>query len=148
MPNNTIILKGDIGRRYEEGRVKTAKAITPGMVIELLADSTLQPHSVLGDQAEILVAIEDALNGGTIDTVYAAGDLVRYNSLADGDSFQAILLDGQSADPSKWWTSNGDGKVRVGVPGTDFLYGKFLETLAPSGADARVKVRVNKAAQS
>lgn len=150
MPNNTIWMKPveDIGRKYEEGRVKTAKTIYPGYLIEVTADGTLQPHSTDGDIAECLVAIEDPLQGRTIDDAYAAGELCRYLNALPGGEFQAVLEDGEVADQSKFWTSAGNGKIRVAVPGTDTCMGKFAESLSPSGADALCKVRYNPSAQS
>lgn len=149
MPNNTILLKPieDIARKYEEGRVHTGKTILPGMLIETTSTGTLQPHSTDGGEAECLVAIEDPLQGKTIDDSYAADDLCRYLNLLPGAEFQAILTTGQSVSPDEWWTSDGDGKIRVAVPGTDTLMGKFLETLV-SAADDFVKVRYNPSSQS
>lgn len=141
MPNNTILLKGDLGRRYEEGRVRATKTIYPGMLIEFHTDGTLQAHSGDGLSGDLLVAIEDALQGRTIDTAYAAGELVRYIILAPGEEAQMILKDGQTSVIGGPLSSNGDGKLRVGVSGTDALLVSGLEVVAASGADEWVKVR-------
>jgi hypothetical protein len=141
MPNNTILLKGDLGRRYEEGRVKAATTIYPGMLIEFHTDGTLQPHASAGLSAILMVAIEDGLAGKTIDDAYAAGDLVRYIILEPGDRAQMILVDGQTSVIGKpGLTSNGDGKLKVGVSGTDALLFEAVEIVAASGSDEWVQV--------
>jgi len=140
MANNTILLKGDLGRRYEEARVRATKTIKPGMLIERYSDGTVQPHSGQNLGGELLVAIEDGLIGGTIDTDYAAGDLCRFISLAPGEEAQLILLDGAVATIGAPLGSNGDGKLKAATSGTDAMLVRALEALSPSGADARIKV--------
>lgn len=141
MANNTILLKGDLGRRYEEGRVKSGSTIYPGMLIEKHTDGTLMPHANAGLSALLLVAIEDGLQGRTIDTPYTTTELVRYIHLAPGDVVQMILKDGQtSVIGAPGLSSNGDGKLRVGVSGTDALLFEAVEVIAASGSDEFVQV--------
>jgi hypothetical protein len=140
MANNTILMKGDLGRRYEEARVKTGVQILPGMLIEKHTDGTVQPHAGEGLSGALMIAIEDGLNGGTIDTPYLAGDLCRYITLAQGEEAQMLLFNGQTSVIGGPLTSKGDGTLRVGVSGTDSLLFRANEVVAASGANVRVKV--------
>ena len=81
---NQIILKGGAGR-YEE--YAAAGAIIPGDCIEMEADGDV----VVGLLATgaIIVALEDALQGSTIDTAYAALDQVFSYYPLPGDIINA-----------------------------------------------------------
>jgi hypothetical protein len=77
-PNRTVLLKGDLGDKREEARA--AEAISPGMLIEMLSDGTVQKNdTVTGNGLQVLVALEDPFQGRTIDDDYAADDLVSYH---------------------------------------------------------------------
>lgn len=148
MANNTILMKGDLGRRYEEGRVRTGYTIYPGMLIQKHTDGTLMPHQGDGLSAQLAIAIEDALQGRTIDTPYTAGELCRYIILAHGEEAQIILVDGQTSVVGGPLSSNGDGKFRVGVSGTDALLFEALEAIAASGSDEFVKAQAGPRART
>lgn len=136
---NTILLKGDLGTRYEEGRA--AGTIKPGHLIKSNSSGNYVVHASSGGAGERLVAIEDGLIGGTIDTAYSSGDLVRFKVVQPGDVLYMFLKDGQSVVPDDDLSSNGDGTLKKETS-TGVKMFKSLETVAPSGADGRIKVRV------
>jgi hypothetical protein len=118
MGYNTILLKGDLGRRYEEARASGA-GIFPGYLIERRSDGKVQPHSVRGGKWARAVAIEDALagldlvntRGNTIDSNYLDADLVRYMHLSAAEIFYAALHQGENVAKGDYAISYGDGTV-------------------------------------
>lgn len=115
--NNTIVLKGDLGRRYEEGRSGTT-AIYPGHLIELNTDNELQPHATRGGGGEVMFAIEDALQGNTVDDAYGTDDddnLVRYFLPVPGDEIYARLKAGENVNEGDKLISYGDGNLAKGA---------------------------------
>lgn len=142
MPN-TIILKA-MGI-YEEATA--AGAIQPGALLEIDANGDVQNHSVAGGRAELMVALEDALQGRTIDDAYAVGDIVSHKLLTIGSKVQAILQDGETAVIGSPLYSNGDGTLVVTDPlaGSGVVIAVAQEAVDLSGAPAEngfVAVRV------
>lgn len=147
---NTVLLKGEIGRHYEEALAKSTETITPGMLVQLHTDGTIKVHAGDGLSGDLMVAIEDALQGKTISDNYLGSvpDLVRYIQVEPGDELQMILKDGQTSVIGGPLSSNGDGKLRVGVSGTDALLFSAKEVVAASGSDARVWVKAGPRART
>lgn len=116
---NTILLKGDIGRKYQE-KVSVA-AVTPGDILEVTSGNLFQRHSVANGKWNGEVAIEDSLQGatgtpasyagGTIDDDYGVTVPVRAVTLLPGDVFFGWLKAGQNVSVRDWLASNGDGKL-------------------------------------
>ncbi len=116
---NTILLQGDIGRRYRERLA--AAAVTPGDIVEISATNLAQRHSVANGVWAGDVAIEDSLQGavgtpanyagGTIDDDYATSAPVRMVNLLGGDVFYGFLKAGQNVSVRDFLASNGDGKL-------------------------------------
>lgn len=142
---NTIVLKGNIEERYDEGVVGaaiTSGECLPGMLLEQNVDEEFVPHTEANAACEMIVAVEDDFRGMTVegtlpgDGVVAGGvgvgyitdDKIRFHRAQKGDVLQMILNAGESADPSKYGTSNGDGTLKV-VTSTNHRLVKFLETL-------------------
>lgn len=134
MPN-TILLKGR-DARYDEGRVKAATTIKPGMLIERFTDGTWQPHATAGGTfTGGAVASEDALQGKTITDNYSGGDLIRLYIPLPGDEVQLILKAGENAAMNSKLSSNGDGTMQV-VTGTEGVVFEALEALNLTGGGA------------
>lgn len=95
---------------YEEGRA--GATIMPGMLIALTSTATYIPHNVADGGSEVNIAIEDALQGKTIDDAYATGDLVRFVIPLRGDVVLAILEAGQNVADGDKLVSNGAGYVQ------------------------------------
>lgn len=147
---NTILLKGEFGRQYNEGRA--SGNITPGHLIKVVSGGTLQVHATAGGFSEKTFAVEDSLGapvtsvqGKTIDTVYASGDLVRYIVAERGDIIYALLPAGAAAIvEGDALISNGDGclKKTTGTPSQVIAYA--TEAIDNSGGSdpVRIKARV------
>lgn len=140
---NTIILKGDLERRYEEGRA--GGTIKPGHQIEQGSAGTFVVHGTAGGVGPFAIAIEDALQGKTIDDAYSSGDLLRYFIPQPGDLVYVYLKAGESVVKGDKAISGGDG-TQIKATGTILKYnGRFEEALDLSGGGAvatRVRVRV------
>jgi hypothetical protein len=148
---NTIILKpvDSIGQ-YEEGRIATGATILPGMLIELTAAGTLQPHSAAGGAGECLIAIEDALIGGlsgqgTVNEARTAGQLIRYCKPKPGD--EALVRIPPSAAAiviGDDLVSNGDGKFKKTAGATNTVFGQCRQAYdnsANAASDAWIRIR-------
>lgn len=107
MAYRRIHSKGEM--RIEEKRA--ASEITPGMLIEVIAAGTVQPHSEIGGQGEVLFALEDALQGRGVATVYDADDLVTFGLPVKGAEVCALIAAGEAADEGDELVSGGDGTL-------------------------------------
>lgn len=138
----TIILSAPYARRdVGVPGLEADAALTPGHLLETTATG-VKKHATQDGQAEALFACEDALQGKTIDDAYAANDPVSLVYPLPGDKILAWLKDGESTTlgVSKLG-SNGDGTLKV-VASTEYAIAVAEQTLAPVGADARIKVRI------
>lgn len=79
--NRTIFQRG-LGY-HDEGEANAA--LYPGHVIELMSTGKYRKQSEAGARAERLIACEDALQGSTIETAFAAADIVPFVACAPGD---------------------------------------------------------------
>lgn len=142
MPN-TIVLKtmDGIGRRYSE-RLAVA-AVTPGHIMAVDAANLVKPHNVSGGKAQMRVAIEDALQGRTIDDVYQINDRVREVILLPGDQFWGWIVAGANATPALQMSSNGDGTFKI-VAGSEVPLVRPVEAVDNSGGGtaSRCKLEV------
>ncbi len=91
---NTVKLKivGDVVQQ----EALANDAITPGMLLQLQSDGTVRKHSVAGQTAATIFAIEDELQGRGIDTDYANASLVQYVHFRRGDRVNALLANGET----------------------------------------------------
>lgn len=142
MASNTIVLKGDLGRRHEEG--VALGTIKPGMLIEMVAAGTYQAHSTagstIGNRKRTLVAKEDSLQGRTIDDNYTAGEVVFIHHCSPTDKLQLIVAAGAAAIvKGDRLTSAGDGTVKKATA-TEIPYFEADEALDNSGGGAAVRI--------
>jgi hypothetical protein len=144
MATNKIVLKG--GGHYDEGTLDAA--VSCGSAVELAADGNFDP--VQSSQAEALkqgiplIAIEDALQGNTVDDAYASGDIVFTYQPVAGDHLQVLVKDGETiAIADKLVVEGGGSGLFVEAAGTETAYQvKALEAVSPSGANGLCKVVV------
>lgn len=153
MAYHTIKLKKQQGDVIEEKIA--AGVITPGNILELDSNGKVQRHSTSGATvAPLMVALEDELQGKTIDDNYAADDPVQVWYPKSGDIFYG-LLDATSEDVSipDGLESNGDGTLKKWTPldseasGHErSLVGRAEEAVTEVGSaastDARIRVKV------
>lgn len=106
--SNTIKLKGC--GRYEEAFANAA--LTPGHLIEVMSTGKVRKHATEGGYAERAFALEDALQGKTIDDAYAADDKVGYTLACPGDEVFAYIAAGENVAVGDRLISNGDGTLQ------------------------------------
>jgi len=97
---------------YRQEEAKAAEAgIYPGMLCELDSDGYLIKHDdeggALGD--EVLIAMEDALRGRNVSTVYASGDIVTYMIPQKGCVANVLIEAGQDIAVADKVCSSGNG---------------------------------------
>ena len=106
---NTILLKGDLGRRYDEARA--IGICSPGHLLQLDSAGKVLKHSTVGGRTN-MIAQENGLLGGTIDTAYAVGDIVPYHIFHTGDMLNFRLpVAAPAVVIGDRLISNGDGTV-------------------------------------
>jgi hypothetical protein len=129
---------------YDEGRA--GATITPGMLIALNSSGVYVPHASADAIASPTFAIEDALQGNTIDDNYASGDLTRMIHAVTGDHVLAILEAGANVTDGTKLTSNGAGYLQSGDADSDAV-AVALEDRDASASDVtleerRIRVRI------
>ena len=87
-------------------------AITPGHLIMLDANSKVKVHNHLGGTCECAFALEDALQGKTVDNAYAIADRVFFVLASRGDVVWAYLKAGTAVPAGGFLISAGDGTLR------------------------------------
>lgn len=120
---HTIRING-FGRRSER---LAAGSITPGMYVELDAADTVSVHSTAGKPG-IGFAVEDDLQGNTIDDIYLDGVLVQYERFESGTNVLALLENGETAIIGSKLTSNGNGNLKIAT-GTDEIIAHALQAV-------------------
>jgi len=109
MAKNTIKLKkySDVIEEFVAG-----DAITPGMLVALDSAGKVVPHGEAAGNAIPMFALEDELQGKTIDIddAYAAGDPVQVWVAGRGDIVNAIA--GAQIAAGDFLVSDGTGKLK------------------------------------
>jgi len=134
---------------HSEKAAASGTAIVPGMLLEI-ASGEVQEHSTAAGTASKMFALPNICTGGTIDTVYAVGDLVRYGTFSSGQEINAFVADGASAiaegDPLE---SAGDGTLRkvataaaTANTSRDSIVAYAGEAVDNSGGDDAVRIAV------
>ena len=112
MGKNTIKLKKYLDIINE---IEAAAAITPGMVLELTSAGKVKAHSSAGGNAPAYIALEDELQGNSIEDAYANGDKVQVWFGVPGEEALLILADGQNVAIGDLLESNGAGYLQKHV---------------------------------
>lgn len=110
--------------------------ILPGMLVELMSTGKVRAHSSSGGEALTAVALEDELQGKTIDDKYVEDDKVQIWVPNRGEQALMILKAGQVVVVGDNLVSNGDGTLKkAGSADTEYI-GKALQAvnLSASGA--------------
>lgn len=100
--------------RHEEAKAAEA-GIYPGMLLRLDANGEMEIHDVEGGELgdETLIAEEDALQGNTVDTVYADDAIVSYMIPQKGSVINMLVEDGQDLAIGEKVMSAGNGTVKA-----------------------------------
>jgi hypothetical protein len=140
---NTILQKGDLGRRYEEVRVASGVSIYPGMIFDINASGEAviaTPNA--GASAPTRIAIEDGLIGRTVDTPYTAGELLRYLYALPGEQFALLVKDAETITFGDDLIA-GDNGLFIETTGTPSkVFARALETYTPTGANKLVLAEI------
>ena len=107
---NTIIVK-TFGRNYEERDAGEA-GIYPGMLCKKDTDGDVIMHDTEGGRGECLIAIEDALQGKLVSTVYVLDYPVRLMIFRPGEEFCGLLAIGETISDGEQLISAGDGTFK------------------------------------
>lgn len=150
MAKQTIKLKKytDIVVEYNAG-----EAITPGMLLELASDGDVDIQDAAGGVCSKMFALEDELQGKTIDTAYAAADPVQCWIATPGEEVLALLADGEDVAIGDILVADGTGKLKAATADSsavileEYPIAVALEAIdmsGSSGADptGRIKVRI------
>lgn len=146
MADNQIHIIGEF--RREEALA--SGSVKPGHLVEMTsaAAPTVKAHSVAGGHAERAFAVEDALQGNTVDTTYTTGKLVSFNLEQPGNVVQARFAISQDVDIGDDLISAGDGTLAVATEadsdgGTQKIIAKAVEDSGGAlGAETLLKVRL------
>ena len=108
MASKTITLLGD-GVRKE---ARASGAIYPGSLLRRASATQFAVHNVAGGNAAKMFAVEDDLQGRTIDTAYTSGDRMLGAVFQPGDEVLALLAEGENVAIGDFLESSGDGYLR------------------------------------
>ena len=108
MSSRRIHIKG--GYVHEED-IAAEAGIYPGMLLALNSDGEVASHDEIGGVAERAFADEDALQGDTVDDVYAIDEIVSYLLALPGTVVNAMIQAGQDLSPGDILISGGDGTL-------------------------------------
>lgn len=150
MAKQTIKLKKytDIVNEYDAG-----EAITPGMLLELASDGDVDIQDTAGGICSKMFALEDELQGKTIDDDYAADAPVQCWLATSGEEVLAWLANGEDVAIGDILVADGTGKLKAitedssNLEVEEYPVAIALEAVdmsGSSGADpsGRIKVRI------
>lgn len=134
---------------YDLGRGEADGAILPGEMIELAADGKYDrlassKAEALKGAAGLKIAVEDALQGRTVDDAYADGDQVFFYEPKNGDHLLVLVASGENIAVGDTLvpTGGGDGKFEeAGGSETRYAFEALESTGGALAADTLVKVR-------
>lgn len=147
----TIVVNQVSRDRAQIERVPAA-AFHPGHLLELTTADKVQKHSTQnGLVTPPMFAIEDNLQGKTINDAYATTGRAQVWMPQRGDEVYAVLADGQNVSIGSKLASNGDGTLKthtaniiaVAIEALDLSDSSGAETEDSAlGYDKRLKVRI------
>lgn len=97
---------------YHQEEYTAHAVITPGNLVKLNSDGEVLRHSTSGGQGEAMIAMEDALQGNTVDDNYAAADLVTVILPYKGSVVNALILAGENVAIGDHLYSSGAGCLK------------------------------------
>lgn len=139
-PPNVIHTGGEVTLINEWVAIESLK---PGYLLELHNDAGTPKwgvHDSADAAAEPIFALDQSEMNLGVDSLYAAGDLVKAGHMHQGATVWAIIPSGQNLTPGSLLQSNGDGKLKVLGSGTHIA--TCLEVTGAVTADTRVRVAI------
>jgi hypothetical protein len=134
--NNTIVLEGEIGTKYEE---YIASGVgKPGHLVMLDSNGKVLKHNVYGGRAARMFATEMALLGKTITDAWAIGDTVPvHRAVPNVDEINARLPAGAAAVvKGDTLISNGDGCLVKATAAGSVVYANTAASAAVTNTTA------------
>jgi len=101
------------GLFLQEEYVAAAAGIYPGMLVKMDSSGNVAVHADEGGRAELMLAIEDVLQGKTVSTVYTISTIVTCILPCKGGEVNALIEDGQNVAIGDHLISAGNGKFKV-----------------------------------
>ena len=145
MAANRIVLSGDFVLIEE----LAGGAITPGMLLSQDSTGDLLAHDDAGGPHEKMFALEDSLQGNTIDDDYAEDDLVRAGIFEPGAVVQGLLSDGEAAVIGDILLSDGAGALTTDdestvdrAPVAVALEAVDMSTSSAADPSPRIRIRI------
>lgn len=132
--------------RFEE--IRAGEEILPGHLIKLHTTGKALKHATADGPAEKAFALEDALQGRTIEDAYVEDELVFVIFAGPGDVVYAILDVGQNVAIGAHLTSSGDGSLKALGSGESVVavaleaVDASVSTAAETVSDRRIRVRI------
>ena len=115
-------------------------ALSPGHIIIANSTNEFLKHATDGAGGMVFVADVNILDG--VADAYAAGDTVQAYQPVSGETYQVRAQTGQAlVKDITPLTSDGAGRVRVGVVGTDTIIAYAAETVTTSTNEQLVLVK-------
>ena len=108
---NRVQVKTHGEQAYEE-RDAAVAGIYPGMICEVNSSGNVVPHATEGGKVEVLVALEDSLQGHDVDDAYAVNEPVRLMRFRPGEECLLRLHAHTNIACGEQLVSHGDGTVR------------------------------------
>lgn len=144
--SNRIHSKGPY--RHEEYKANSA-LIYPGFLLSVDSNGEVIPHATEGGVAEALFAMEDALQGKTVTTIYSDDSIVTCILPNKGSEIVAVIEAGQAIGIGDKLMSRGNGKLveyrdlDSGSPANDeHIVAIAVEAVPVNVADVRAAVRI------
>jgi len=142
MSDNTIQVEAT-GFRVSEKLAH--EALYPGNWLERNADDEVLLHDTAGGYSQKMVAVEDALQGHIITTVYAAGALVQFHYCLPGTRVRVFLAAGQNVAIGAELISDGLGMMTANTGTPEEVAGwaeEALDLSASACVDTLILMRV------
>lgn len=107
----TILRRGSYGTEHYEEYLCHASNTPPypGMLVQINSDGTCSVQTSVGGDVPKLIAVEDALQGYTVNDQYTANNVVRVLVAEPGHVVQAPIPTGVAAVVGSIMVSKGDG---------------------------------------
>jgi len=104
-----ILRRGNYGDVHYEEFICATTAPYPGMLVQVNANNTVSVQTSVGGDVPIIVAVEDSLQGLTINDQYTVNNVVRCLIAAPGHVIQGPIPAGAVTTIGMVMVSKGDG---------------------------------------
>jgi hypothetical protein len=148
MARQTIVVSGEPKGHFIEGKLATGSTPKPGTCVSLTSAGLYEPWNGAadGEQDEVIVLVEDAMQGKTVNDAYAdSAHIFMYMPLA-GDEIQVLFGNvagtaDEVAIGDKLMIDDGTGKAINTTGSPEMEPFKALEAYVDPAADKLLLVR-------